>query len=119
MTPGLDHPDVPNPLDIVGEAVAAPERITGPLHCLNGPCAGTVDVPIGAVIGQAVGLPWRTVTGVKRYAVYVIVAVPEHLKDRGPHGLMYIRTHETAERAQRHVGELTQVARMQWMEVAT
>lgn len=73
-----------------------------PFVCLNGPAQGaTVEAPADATPGTACAIPWATVKGEPRYAVYVLVDW------NGAQGLMYLRSHQRPEYAQSHVQRLT------------
>jgi pyruvoyl-dependent arginine decarboxylase (PvlArgDC) len=77
--------------------------------CWDGPCEGRVvtDCPIGAAVGTACAIPWRTVEGEDRYAVYVLLAKPG-----GDMGLVYERrSYRKPWQAQQRVQQLARVVR--------
>lgn len=72
--------------------------------CLNGPKEGDyIDAPPGVEVGSAVALPWFDAKHIIRYAVYILT---EH---EGTVGLMFLQSHEKAEKAQQHVHRITTV----------
>jgi hypothetical protein len=83
--------------------------------CLNGPKEGYwIDAPPGVEEGNAVAMPWIDAKGLIRFAVYVLMAIPtpegETAPDDAPKlGLVFIKSHETPERAQQHVTDFALV----------
>lgn len=72
--------------------------------CFNGPCQGsTVDAPSDATPGTACALPWKTIEGKPRYAVYVLVDW------NSTQGLMYLNSYQRPEHAQEKVIRLTAI----------
>lgn len=76
--------------------------------CWNGPCTDTLitDCPLDATVGTACAVPWTTVKGKPRYAIYILLEKPD-----GARGLVYERSYETRAGAQRRVEYLTYVVR--------
>lgn len=93
-------------------------RFAASYLCLNGPKEGDwVDAPCQVDVGSAVALPWFDSRHILRYCVYVLVAreaepAPEEEPQGVRLGLMFMNTHDTAERAQEHVHRLTAVAKL-------
>lgn len=71
--------------------------------CWNGPKKGTVitEAPVDARPGHACAVPWLTVGGRTRYAVYVLQEY------QGRRGLLYIKSYDTPSSAQMNVERIT------------
>ena len=78
--------------------------------CLNGPKEGTwIDAPADADVGTACAIPWIDAKGIIRFAVYLVHLIPNDEQDTTMQGLMFVKSHDTTERAQHHVTELSLV----------
>ena len=77
--------------------------------CWNGPCEDRLitDCPMDATVGTACAVPWKTVTGQDRYAVYILLERPE----TGARGLVYEKSYNTPSGAQRRVEFLSYAVR--------
>ncbi len=73
--------------------------------CWNGPCEGQLvtDCPVDAAVGTACAVPWRTIDGSDRYAVYILLRKPD-----GTMGLVYSkRSYTKPYQAQQRVHSIT------------
>lgn len=72
--------------------------------CWNGPKEGEIvtDVPLAVQTGYACAMPWRTVNGESRYAVYILLEKPG-----GDRGLVYERSYDKPFKAQQRVQQIT------------
>lgn len=73
--------------------------------CWNGPKEGELvtEVPMTVQVGHACALPWTTIGGVTRYAVYILLE-----RQNGNRGLVYERSYDKPFQAEQRVGQITQ-----------
>lgn len=77
--------------------------MTQTFQCWNGPKQGhtVTEVPMVVTVGHACALPWQTVRGVERYAVYILLE-----KMNGQRGLVYDRSYDKPFQAQQRVNQI-------------
>lgn len=74
--------------------------------CWDGPKAGELvtDVPMSVDLGHACALPWTTMVGKRKYAIYILLEKPN-----GDRGLVYEkRSYDKPYQAEQRVRNITQ-----------
>jgi hypothetical protein len=84
--------------------------------CWNGPKEGTLvlDVPMSARVGHACAIPWKTIEGKAKYAVYILLERPN-----GAKGLVYERSYHRPFQAEQRVKQITALVEAAVQSTAT